>query len=95
MSCFDLLEYEALEEVDARSRLLSPYKFLFSVWPGTGFEGGRMGTALGKRAWTELQEQILEPLHLSSLAGGPGQIIRFLWDSGFSSGLLWNGLGGL
>lgn len=54
-----------------------------------------MGTALGKRAWTELQEQILEPLHLSSLAGGPGQIIRFLWDSGFSSGLLWNGLGGL
>lgn len=38
---------------------------------------------------------ILEPLHLSSLAGGPGQIIRFLWDSGFSSGLLWNGLGGV
>lgn len=50
---------------------------LFDVWPGTGFDGGRMGTAQWERAWTALQEQILEPLVLANWL--------VVWDKSFVS----------
>lgn len=34
--------------MDTHSGLISQFKLLLGVWPGTGFEGGRMGTAGGE-----------------------------------------------
>lgn len=56
-----LLRQQAFEEMDPSSKLTPQYKLLFDVWPGTSFDGGRVGTAQWKRAWTALQEQILKP----------------------------------